>query len=87
MKYEFFSLAEIEATEMADPYIFTKHPEALEAATECIHQCLAKSQRSYDMAANALPGSPFNVVGTKRAQESIEEYNRWLKNHPLPSKK
>lgn len=81
--YKFTTIEEVELAECRDPDIFKKDTDALKAAVNCIERCLERSQRSYEMAAKAFPGSPMSVYGTKRANESIKMYMRWLADHPV----
>lgn len=81
--YKFTTIEEVEIAELRDPDIFKRDSDAFKAAIDCVERCLAKSQRSYEMAARAFPGSPMNVYGTKRASESIQTYMRWLAAHPV----
>lgn len=79
--YEFYSMNEVELAEFWDANIFSDNPTLLEAAVRCVKRQLEKSERSYRMAATALPESPMHVVGTKRAMETIRQCQNWLAEH------
>ena len=79
--YEFHSISEVESAEFWDANVFSENPALLEAAVRCVVRQLEKSERSYRMAAKALPESPMHVVGAKRVMETIRQCQNWLAEH------
>ena len=77
----FHFLEAIEQAELFDSDIFAVHPELRKQAVRFVQYRLQSAQRSYELAAGALPGSPLNVHGTKQALMSIERCQKWLAAH------